>query len=46
VFVLRRELDQPGTAGRIGQLSADQPSAEVLVSCTEAWRGRMWGNSC
>ena len=35
---VRKQLTLAGQRGRIGQLSADQPSAEVLVSCTEVWQ--------
>ena len=40
---VRKQLTLAGQRGRIGQLSADQPSAEVLVSCTEVWQGQNAG---
>lgn len=35
---VHKQLKLASQRGRIGQLSADQPSAEVLVSCTEVWQ--------
>ena len=40
---VRKQLKLASQRGRIGQLSADQPSAEVLVSCTEVWQGQNVG---
>ena len=40
---VREQLKLASQRGRIGQLSADQPSAEVLVSCTEVWQGQNVG---
>lgn len=40
---VREQLKLASQRGRIGQLSADQPSAEVLMSCTEVWHGRKVG---
>ena len=37
---VRKQLTLAGQRGRIGQLSADQPSAEVQVSCTIAATGQ------
>ena len=40
---VRKQLKLASQRGRIGQLSADQPNAEVLVSCTEVWQGQNVG---
>ncbi len=37
---VRKQLTLAGQRGRIGQLSADQPNAEVQVSCTVAATGQ------
>lgn len=37
---VRKQLTLAGQRGRIGELSADQPSAEVQVSCTVAATGQ------